>query len=216
MLRRLQPSLETRQSLISRIKDWRDCDSWQQFYDTYSPLIYATALGAGLSPEEAQEALQETVLTVAKKLRAGDAGRPAFKYDPEMGSFKSWLLHTTRWRIQDQFRKRGPLAQKAPRSESRTNRTPTEARIPDPAGDGLEAKWDHEYKQTLQEAALERVKRAVKAKQYQVFDLYVVKQWPAAKVARILGLNAAQVFVAKHRILALVKKEVQRLQKEIL
>jgi len=60
------------------------------------------------------------------------------------------------------------------------------------------------------------VKRSVKAKQYQVFDLYVLKQWPASKVAGFLGLNAGQVFVAKHRVLAVMKKEVQRLQKEVL
>ena len=40
-------------------------------------------------------------------------------------------------------------------------------------------------------------------------------EWPAEKVARILGLNRGQVFLAKHRILALVKKEIQRLEKEI-
>jgi len=198
------------------MKDWQDRDSWQQFYDTYSNLIYGVALGAGLSREEAEEVLQETVLTVAKKLRANGAEKPEFTYDPEIGSFKSWLLHTTRWRINDQFRKRGLLVHRAANRDSRTNRTPTEAQIPDPSGDGLEARWDREWKQTLHEAALERVKRSVNAKHYQVFDLYVVKEWPAEKVARILGLNAGQVFLAKHRILALVKKEIQRLQKEIL
>jgi len=198
------------------MKDWQDRESWQQFYDTYSNLIFGAAVGAGLSHEEAEEVLQETVLTVAKQLRADGAGKPAFKYDPEIGSFKSWLLHTTRWRIIDQLRKRGPLLRKAANRDSRTDRTPTEAQIPDPGGNGLEAKWDREWKQTLHDAALERVKRSVKAKHYQVFDLYVVKDWPAEKVARILGLNAGQVFLAKHRILALIKKEVQRLQKEIL
>jgi RNA polymerase sigma-70 factor (ECF subfamily) len=213
---RIQPSLQTRRSLLSRIKDWQDRESWQQFYDTYSNLIYGVALAAGLSHQEAEEVLQETVLTVAKKLRANGVEKPAFTYDPELGSFKSWLLHTTRWRITDQFRKRVPLFRKAANYDSPTDRTPTEAQIPDPSANGLEANWDQEWKQTLQEAALERVKRTVKAKHYQVFDLYVLKRWPVEKVARILGLNAGQVFVAKHRILALVKKEVKRLQKEIL
>jgi hypothetical protein len=29
-----------------------------------------------------------------------------FKYDPQIGSFKGWLLHTTQWWISDQLRKR--------------------------------------------------------------------------------------------------------------
>jgi RNA polymerase sigma factor (sigma-70 family) len=198
------------------MKNWQDRDSWQQFYDTYANLIFGTALSAGLSHGEAEEVLQETVFTVARNLKADGAEEPAFKYDPAKGSFKGWLLNTTRWRIRDQFRKRGPLVRNAAKRDSRTNRTPTEAQIPDPAGNGLDAKWEQEYRQTVHEAALDRVKRSVKAKHYQVYDLYVVKQWPATKVARILGLNAGQVFVAKCRIIALLKKEVQRLQKEIL
>ena len=198
------------------MKNWQDRDSWQQFYDTYSSLIYGAAMGAGLSHSEAEEVLQETVLTVAKKMKSDGSERPAFTYDPAMGSFKSWLLHTTRWRINDQFRKRGPLDHKEDKRDSRTDRTPIEAKIPDPSTENLKLEWDRDWKRTLYEAALEKVKGTVKAKQYQVYDLYVVKQWPAAKVARILGLNAGQVFVAKHRIMALVKKEVSRLQKEVL
>jgi RNA polymerase sigma-70 factor (ECF subfamily) len=201
--------------LLSRIKDWQDSDSWQQFYDTYSGLIFGTAINCGLNPEEAEEALQETIFTLAKQLRAEAGHKPSFQYDPSVGSFKSFLLKTTRWRINDQFRKRGPMALKPARRDTRTNRTSTEARIPDPNND-VEAKYEVDYRQTIQEAALERVKRSVKAKQYQVFDLYVLKQWPASKVAHYLGLNAGQVFVAKHRVLSLMKKEVQRLQKEVL
>jgi RNA polymerase sigma factor (sigma-70 family) len=210
-----QPSIKTRRSLLSRIKDWDDRDGWQQFYDTYSNLIFGVALSAGLNHGEAEEVLQETVLTVAKKLRADTGQEPAFKYDPAKGSFKSFLLHTTRWKITDQFRKRGPLVRQPARRDTRTNRTPTEARIPDPNND-FEIKFDRDYRQTIQEAALEKVKHSVKAKHYQVYDLYVLKQWPAAKVAQVLGLNAGQIFIAKHRILALMKKEVQRLQKEVL
>jgi len=32
------------------------------------------------------------------------------KYERAAGSFKGWLLHITRWRIADQFRKRAPAA----------------------------------------------------------------------------------------------------------
>ena len=215
MITTAQPSLLTRRSLLSRIKDWQDRDSWQQFYDTYSHLIFRAALASGLSHQEAEEVLQETVLTVAKKMKADGAQKPVFTYDPAKGSFKSWLLHTTRWRIYDQLRKRGLLVFRA-RRDTRTATTSTEARIPDPNGEQLDAKWDREWKENLQEAALERVKRSVKAKHYQVFYLYVIKQWPAEKVARLLGLNAGQVFIAKHRIMALMRKEIRRLQKEVL
>src|SRR5262249_49944715 len=95
------PLTSTRWSLISRLKDWNDQGSWQAFFNTYWKLIYSMAIKAGLSDAEAQEVVQETVITVAKKM----AG---FKTDPALGSFKSWLLHITHWRIVDQLRKRQP------------------------------------------------------------------------------------------------------------
>ena len=61
-------------------------------------------------------------------------------------------------------------------------------------------------------AAIERVKRKVDAKQYQVFDLYVFKNWPVTRVARALNINAGKVYLAKHRISRLIRKELTHLQ----
>ena len=91
--------IPTWHSVLSRLKDWDDQESWRDFFDTYWKLIYGVAIKAGLSGVEAQEVVQETVIAVAKKI-------PEFKTDPAFGSFKAWLLHLTRWRIADQFRKR--------------------------------------------------------------------------------------------------------------
>ena len=48
----------------------------------------------------------------------------------------------------------------------------------------------------------------VDQKQYQIFDCYVFKQWPAQKVATELRVSIAQVYLAKHRLGALLKKEL--------
>src|SRR5437867_7448085 len=91
--------LPTRRSLLTRLKQWDDQESWRDFFNTYWKLVYGVALKAGLSDAEAQEVVQETVISVAKQMQD-------FKYDPAVGSFKSWLLQLTRRRIVDQFRKR--------------------------------------------------------------------------------------------------------------
>ena len=78
--------IPTRRSLLSRLKDWEDQASWQEFFDTYSRLIYCIAVKAGLTDAEAQDVVQETVIVVARKI-------PGFKYDPALGSSAfSWLL----------------------------------------------------------------------------------------------------------------------------
>ena len=60
--------LATRWSLLVRLKDWQDQASWQEFFDLYWRLIYAVAVKAGLSDAEAQDVVQDTLLSVARKI----------------------------------------------------------------------------------------------------------------------------------------------------
>ena len=88
------------------------------------------------------------------------------------------------------------------------------AEIPDPLDAGLENIWEAEWQSNLMEAALERVRRRVREEHYQMFDLNVVRQWPANQVAKTLEVSVAQVYLVKHRILALLKREVRMLEKQ--
>ena len=197
--------LPTRRTLLSRLKDWNDQENWRLFFDTYWRLIYNTALQGGLTDAEAQDAVQETVISVMKSL-------PTFRYDAQGGSFKSWLLQLTRWRILDQLKKRDiRLAGRKGQAET-SARTATIERVADPSGPALEAVWDREWEANLLEAAVARVKQKVDPRQYQIFDLHVFKKWPVAKVARFLGITAARVYLTKHRIANLVRKEVTHLR----
>ena len=210
-------SLPTRASLLNRLRDAGDDASWRTFFDTYWRLIYAVACKAGLSDAEAQDVVQETVLSVAK--RVGD-----FKAQPD-GSFKGWLLQITRRRIADQFEKRGKVGQASRLSGAGetpalpcedSTRTATIERIPDPASFDLDACWDEQWRKGLLEAATERVKNLVTPKQYQMFELYTLREWPVRKVAQTLGVSAAQVYLAKHRVGRLLKKEARRMNAQLL
>lgn len=197
--------LPTRRSLLSRLRNLDDDTSWRDFFDTYWKLIYSAATKAELSDAEAQDVVQETVLTVSRQIGQ-------FRYDPERGTFKGWLLHTTRWRILDHLRQR--------KREQEKRREPNEAdtesvleQIADPAGERIAQVWESEWQQNLMDAAIRRVKCQVNPKHYQVFELYALKEWPAGKVAKTLGVNLAQVHLIKHRVGNLIKKEVKHLQK---
>lgn len=200
--------LVTRRSLVERLGDWQDGKRWQQFFDSYWKLIHRAARQAGLTESEAQEVVQETLITVAKKI-------DRLQYDPALGSFKGWLLQITRWRIADQFRKRKKGGeQNSPRPRGDESRlTTTIEQIADPAGFDLDAAWDEEWRANLREAATARVKKKVSAKQYQIFDCYVLKGWPVTKVAKELRVSTTQVYLAKHRVGALLKKEATRVEK---
>ena len=191
----------TRESLVGRLVNLDDRVRWQEFFDTYWRLIYSVARKAGLTDAEAQDVVQETVITVSKNIS---------KYERAAGSFKGWLLHITRWRIADQFRKRLPRGAGG-RDRTRAG-TATIERIPDPDGVDLDKAWQEEWQQNLLAAAMERVKRKVDARHYQIFDCAVVKQWSASKIAKELGVNIAQVYLVKHRLAGMLKREVKAIE----
>lgn len=199
---------DTRKSLIERLGNWEDQKSWDDFYKRYWKLIYSVALKSGLRSEEAFDAVQETIFVIAKQQKD-------HRYDPKMGSFKSWLMNQTRWRISDQFRKRAKdTAMFKPEYDTDDRRTATLDRYEDVKGNQLEKVWDLEWKKSLTDRALAAVKLKVSPKQFQIFDCYVVKDWSVLQVSRELGVSMAQVYLAKHRVGALMKKEILALEKD--
>jgi len=209
-----QASIPTRQSLLVRLKDLGDQESWREFFDTYWRLIHVAALKAGLNEVEAQEVVQEVMIAVAKKM-------PGFTYEPGKDSLKGWLLAVTRWKVGDQFRKREKAGQpsRLPGAGGRpdlpsddTARTATVERVPDTKGSNLDAIWDAEWRETLLRAALDRVKLRVNPAHYEMYHLHVVQGLSAREAARALGVSTAAVHVAKHRVGGLIKKEIRRLE----
>ena len=212
-------SLETRPSLLRRLQSGEDQESWRDFYAIYGGLMRSFAAKAGLTPEEAEEVVQETVIGVSRRL-------PEFVYDPKVCRFKTWLLNQTRWQILRQLKRRanpasaaqsGAAAPAVPTGASHsaedTAGTDAMARIPDPAIPDFGAEWDQEWEKGLLTRALERVSQQIDERQFQIFDLYVTKAWPAGRVAKMLGVSVARVYLNKHRVAALLKKEVRRLEK---
>ena len=200
--------IPTRHSLLRRMKDWEDQASWEDFFNIYWKLIYGVAIKAGLTDAEAQDVVQETVMNVAKNIKAFEVGS-------ERGSFKAWLLQNTRWRIADQLRKRLPEASHLKILRLESSDTPTTDRLPDPASLDLDALWDADWQQNLVDAALANLRAQVDPEQYQMFDLHVLRSWPAVKVARELGVKMGRVYFAKYKISRLLKKEIRRLETKV-
>jgi RNA polymerase sigma-70 factor (ECF subfamily) len=197
--------IPTRYSLLSRLENRSDDESWKEFFDTYWRLIYSVARKAGLTEMEAQEVVQETVISVAKDIEK-------FKRDRTLGTFKGWLRNLTRWRIADQLRKRTRLA---PESEAGAERErPGKEGGFETPDESLEAKWEEEWQANLLQTAMDRVKQRVREEHFQMFELQVMRQWPVRRIVETLGVSAAQVYLAKHRVSALIKKEARALQKK--
>jgi RNA polymerase sigma-70 factor (ECF subfamily) len=200
-------SLLTRRTLLSRLRNLDDQESWRTFFDLYWRLLYNVARKSGLDDIGAQEIVQETVIAVARQM-------PEFRYDPTRGTFRQWLLRITRRRIVDHLRRvyrQPPRAEVTP--ESLDENDEYAAAVTDQRS-AIDAAWDQEWEKSTFDAALAQVRAAINPRHFQVFDYCVLKEWPASKVAATLGLNAAQVYLAKHRVAQAMKRAVRRINDE--
>jgi RNA polymerase sigma factor (sigma-70 family) len=206
-------SIRTRPSLLGRLKSGDDSQSWDEFYRIYGKLVRDFALQAGLSATEADEVVQETVIATSRHL-------PEFQYDPKKCRFKTWLLNQTSWRIKDQLKKRRKESSfihnsPAAGTDDKTSGTTAINRVPDPAALDLETVFETQWQRSLYVGALERVKEKFSLKQFQIFDLVVTQEWPAADVAKSLGVSLTNVYVTRHRVSAAIARETKRLEKEL-
>lgn len=196
--------LPTRLSLLSRLRDVDDHASWQKFFDTYWQLIFNVARRAGLNEAEAQDVVQETVIAVARQI-------PDFRYDRAQGSFKSWLLTITRRRIADHLRKRHYQYGGQPVLREERLDTAVEANQVH-ADSGLERIWEEQWQEHVLETALARVKKGAQPLQFQMFHLHVIKGLKVEQVAERLGVKGAEVYWAKYRLGARLKKEMRAVE----
>jgi RNA polymerase sigma factor (sigma-70 family) len=199
--------LRTRETLLLRLRDIGDDQSWQEFFDTYWKLIFSVARKAGFNEAAAQDIVQETFVAISRHM-------PEFRYNPELGSFKGWLLQITRSRIIDAFRRKHYKVgdRQIPREEALS--TALIESLPGHAGLTLDAIWEDEWHTHLLDTAMDRVKQHADAREFQMFYLHVVKNVPALDVARRLGAKLPQVYFAKYKISARLKKEVRRLEND--
>ena len=79
----------------------------------------------------------------------------------------------------------------------------------------MDQAWDEAWRENILGMAMERVKQQVTPKSFQVFDCVILRNKPAGEVAAMLGLSAAQVYLAKHRVSAAVKRAAREIEAEL-
>lgn len=202
---------QTRSSLLGRLHQWDDRQAWNEFFETYWRFIFRSSIKAGLTEDEAQEVVQETMITVAKKLRAAD-----YEYRPQQATFRTWLSQIVRYMVLRVRRGRKVRSERISEIEPALGDAATEwsamEQIPDPA-DPQKAEEDREWNQNFMDVAAERVKRQVNPKHYQIFACRVIEGRGVTETARDMGVSLAQVYLVTHRMGKLLRDEYERLKK---
>lgn len=184
---------ETSPSLLARVRDPCDDESWREFVGIYDPLLYRYARLRGLMHEDAREVVQECMAMLVRTM-------PGFEYSREKGKFKNWLRRIADNKVCDMFKRRRPVGGN---SKEFTRPQQREAS----AGQLWEEQWQRKHLRYCLQEALSEVSPTTR----QAFELYVVAEWPVERVTETLSLTADQVYAAKSRITQRLKKKYVQL-----
>ena len=193
----------TRASLLVRIRDGRDQEAWRQFVQVYAPVVYGFARKRGLQDADAADVMQDVLRSVS-----GAASR--LNYDPARGSFRGWLYTIARNKIFNLFEAGWHRLGRG--SGDSGAREQLEA-LAGPEWQLAES-WDKEYERNLAALAMERVRGEVQPATWQAFWQTAVEGRSAREAGAALGMSAGAVYVARSRVLARLREEVQRLQEQ--
>jgi RNA polymerase sigma factor (sigma-70 family) len=187
----------TRASLLIRLADQRDRQAWFDFVDLYSPVVYGFARRQGLQDADAADLVQEVLRSVSRSLSG---------FDPQKGRFRSWLMAVVRHRLSEFRTKQGRQVVGSGDTEVRQQLEQVSA------VDGVEQLWEHEYRQSIFRVAADRIRHEFEASTWQAFWMTSVEGKKTGDVARSLGLSSGAVYVARSRVLARLKKQIQSLE----
>jgi len=197
----MSTSPSTRVSLLVRIRDPQDRIAWGEFVGLYAPLIHRYGAHRGLQDADAADLAQEVLRCVARSATT-------FEYDPARGSFRGWLLTLTR----NELRKLAGRQAGAPRGAGGSEVQLILEQHPDTSTD--EEYWDREYRWSLFQWAAERVRVEFRDATWQAFWQTAVLDKDVGEVAKELAITSGAVYIARSRVTARIRQEIQGIEGE--
>ena len=187
----------TRPSLLVRLRDAQDSEAWQQFVQLYGPIIYRFGRRHRLQDADAADLTQDVLRAVS-----GSVGR--FDYDPERGSFRGWLFTLAHRRLYD-------LLARRQRQEQASGDSATQALLDEQPAPDSEEVWNQEHQRQLFAWAAEQVRGQFTEATWRAFWRTAVEGGDAAEVAKELGLSLGAVYIAKSRVQARLREQIQQI-----
>jgi len=197
----MEESPATRASLLIRIRDPQDIDAWKQFTELYAGIVYGFARKRGLQDADAADLMQEVFRSVASAAHK-------LEYDPKRGTFRGWLFTVTRNKISNYLNTQRRQVRGSGDSDinERLNELPGE--------DESEEVWEQEYQQRGFAWATQTVRQEFQPATWTAFWQTAVDGRSARDVGKELGMSPGAVYVAKSRVMARLKEQVQLLVEE--
>lgn len=191
-------NLNTRSTLLRRVKDQYDQDAWEDFVKYYEQYIYNISRSIGLNDGDANDVTQQVLLKLWKNL-------PEFKFDETKGKFRTWLYHITVNTIKDLFR-----TQKT-KSKHESNYLEEKLHLNGHITESEEQEFiDHEWKEYIYSLVIKKVKQEFNPSIFNCFKLLSEGMKPE-EICIQLDIRQNTVYVYKKRVLSRIQSYFQEL-----
>jgi RNA polymerase sigma-70 factor (ECF subfamily) len=187
---------DTRITLIERIQNPDDTESWERFVAIYSPGIYRFCRSKGIGHSDAEDLTQEVIRAVL-----GSIGR--FEYREGKAKFRSWMYQVTRNIMNTRFGKQS-------RRPNEDGSTVAQRAAENMSEDEEMKRWENDYRARLFEWATGEIKSEFNPRIWEVFWRTAVDGDDPDEVARESQMSRAAVYVAKSRCLARLREKIEK------
>lgn len=201
-----QQDSRTRASLIARLRRTNTAEvwnsAWEQFYCTYSPMIFAWCKKWGLQPADCEDVVAAVLVILGRRM-------DTFEYDPSH-RFRGWLKTVVANEI------RSFLARQARRIADRGiggNEDSVWDFISDvdsAAGELADSLHDN---RALLNRAIESVRGRVQPDTWMAFERTTILGQDPQQVAKDLRISIAVVYKGKSRVMEHLRAAVDQLRK---
>ncbi len=185
-------------SLLERLRLRPDPASWRRLVDLYTPFVASWLRAQGVQPADVDDLTQDVLGTLVREL-------PHFHHDLRPGAFRRWLRGIALNRLRTLRRARRPLP---------VGGDPTLGQaldqLADPDSD-LSRRWDEEHDRHVVRRLLDLIEPEFEPATWRAFRMVVLEGRPTAEAAAALNVSPNAVRIAKSRVLARFRQEIEGL-----
>jgi RNA polymerase sigma factor (sigma-70 family) len=193
---------QTRATLIQRVQNQQDEQSWEEFVRVYRRYIYAIIRSMNISEHDTEDILQQVLINLWNSL-------PKMDYD-KINRFRSWLSTVTKNCVTDFIRKRMRDANRLEKASKDDTLTYLKAiRLPE-----IEDIAEREWEIHLTNLALENIESLFSGKAVETFRL-TLEGKSVEEIAAELDLKENSVYRLKNRVKERLIQEIRHLRSEL-
>ena len=193
---------QTRATLIQRVQNQQDEQSWEEFVVVYRRYIYAIIRSMNISEHDTEDILQQVLINLWNSL-------PKMDYD-KINRFRSWLSTVTKNCVTDFIRKRMRDANRLEKASKDDTLTYLKA-IRLPEIDGIA---EREWEIHLTNLALGNIESLFSGKAVEAFRLTLAGK-SVEEIAAELDLKENSVYRLKNRVKERLIQEIRHLRTEL-